>query len=751
MSTDVETHYRICPICEATCGLVLQVRGREVLSVRGDEEDVFSEGYVCPKGAALRDLDADPDRLRAPLVRDGDGHRTASWDEAFEIADRGLRPILEESGNDAVGIYLGNPSAHNTSVLLYNQALLAAFRTSQRYSASSVDQAPKQVASGLMFGTPLSVAVPDIDRCQYLLMLGANPMASNGSLFTVPHFRRRVRALRARGGRLVVVDPRRSETAAIADRHLAVRPGSDALLLAGMARTLFEEGLVRPGRLAPLSQGLEAVEEALEPFAPERVAAACRIPAQTIRELARELATAESGCVYGRIGTTTTPFGTTASWLVDVLNLLTGNLDRPGGAMFPMAPAFSPNTRGRDGVGSGFKLHRHRSRVRGAPEVLGEFPAACLAEEIETEGEGRIRALITVAGNPALSTPNGGRLGRALASLDFMVSLDLYLNETTRHADVILPGLSPLEQLHYDVIFPNFSVRNWARYSPPVFAAPEGEPQEWEVILRLLGVLLRQGPKADVRALDEMAIGLQVQTAVQAESSPVHGRDPAEILDDLSARRGPERLVDFALRTGPYGDGFGANPEGLTLEALERAPHGIDLGALQPRLPEVLRTRSGKIELAPDLLLGDLTRLEASIETTAADDGLRLIGRRHVRSNNSWMHNLPSLAKGPARYTLQVHPDDAARLGLESGGTARVRSRVGEVLAPVEVTGDVAAGVVSLPHGWGHDAPGTRLAVAAKRPGGNSNALTDEQPLDPLSGTAVLNGIPVQVEPVPGL
>jgi anaerobic selenocysteine-containing dehydrogenase len=743
MPRDTEIRYHQCTICEAACGLEFEVSGNEVVGIRGDAEDAFSRGFVCPKGAALRELHADPDRLRQPLLlRDG-VHVPVSWDEAFEAIDRGLRPIIERHGQDSVAFYLGNPGAHSTALLVYNQALLTGFRSRNRYSASTVDQYPKQVAVSLLFGTAFSVPVPDIDRSRFLLMLGANPMASNGSLWTVPDFRGRARRMRERGGRLVVVDPRRSETAAIADEHVAIRPGTDALLLAGMVHTLFAEDLVRLGRLESWTNGVDAVRRAIAAFGPETVAPRCGVPAPVIRRLARELAAADGGCVYGRIGTTTTEFGTTASWLVDVLNVLAGQLDRPGGAMFPKAAAFASNTRGRSGVGEGVRLHRHKSRVRGAPEVLGEFPCACLAEEIETPGEGQVRALITIAGNPAVSTPNAGRLSRALASLDFMVSVDIYLNETTRHADVILPGLSPLEQSHFDIAFPQLSVRNWVRYSAPVFAPPRGAPEEWQVLLRLLGVLLGQGPKPDVDALDALVIGLQVQAAVRAPGSPLEGRDADEILAALDKRRGPDRVVDLALRSGPYGDQFGARPDGLTLDRLAAQPHGIDLGALEPRIPEVLRTPSGRIELAPDLLIADLARLEASLERRAPD--LVLVGRRHVRSNNSWMHNLPMLAKGPARCTLQLHPEDAHERGLAAGARARISSRVGVVEAPVEITDGIARGVVSLPHGWGHDEPGTSLSVAAQRPGTNSNVLTDELALDPLSGTAVLNGIPVEV------
>ena len=436
-----ETHYHQCTICEAACGLELETVGREVRSIRGDAKDVFSHGYVCPKGASLKELDADPDRLRQPLLKRDGVHVPVSWDEAFEAIDAGLRPIIDEHGADAVGTYVGNPVAHNTALVTYANALLTGFRTRNRFSASTVDQVPKQIANGLMFGTSLSVPVPDIDRTRFLLMLGANPMASNGSLFTAPDFRGRARKLRERGGKLIVVDPRRSETAAIADEHLPIRPGTDALLLAGLVYTLFDEGLVDLGRLEEWTLGVDTVQTAIAPFAPETVGERCGVPAETIRRLARELAAADGGCVYGRIGTTTTEFGTTASWLVDVANVLTGNLDRPGGAMFPKAAAFAANTRGPSGIGEGLRVHRHRSRVRGAVEALGEFPAACLAEEIETPGEGQIRAMICIAGNPTVSTPNTARLSRAFEQLEFMVSFDLYLNETARHADVVLPGL----------------------------------------------------------------------------------------------------------------------------------------------------------------------------------------------------------------------------------------------------------------------------------------------------------------------
>jgi len=745
--TATRTAHRTCPLCEATCGLEITLAGNEVAGIRGDDDDVFSRGFICPKGFALKALHEDPDRLRTPLIRQPDGSfATATWTEAFAEIDRRLTPILERHGRDAVGAYVGNPAAHGLAAILYGRVLLRALGTKSVFTASTVDQMPKHVSAGLMFGGASSIPVPDLDRTDHLLLLGANPLASNGSLMTAPDARGRLRAIRARGGKVVVIDPRRSRTAEHASEHHFIRPGSDALLLFALAHTLFDDGLAAPGALAKHCTGLEQVEALARDFAPEAVAEACGIPAGEIRRMARELAGAERAAVYGRMGTCTQEFGTLASWLVDVVNVLTGNLDRPGGAMFTKAAAGASNTRGAPGRGRGLLLHRWASRVRGLGEVLGELPVACLAEELETPGEGQVRALLTIAGNPALSTPNSGRVAAALEGLELMVSVDIYVNETTRHADVILPAPSPLERSHYDLALYQFAVRNVANYSPPALPRAADMLEEWETLLRLTGIVTGQGPDADVEALDAFVAGELVRREVDDPTSPVGGRDPAELLAALEPRRGPERLLDLLLRAGPYGDAFGARPDGLTLAALEAAPHGIDLGPLAPRLPEVLRTPSGKIELAPEQLVADVPRLRAALARGA--NGMLLIGRRQLRSNNSWMHNLPLLVKGKDRCTLQVHPTDAERLGLEDGAHAAVRSRAGEVTAPVEVTDAVMPGVVSLPHGWGHDQPGSRTGVAAGHAGVNSNVLADELAVEPLSGNAILNGIPVELTAV---
>jgi anaerobic selenocysteine-containing dehydrogenase len=742
----IRTSYATCPLCEATCGLEITTGGREIIGIRGDREDVFSHGYICPKAYSLKELDADPDRLRAPLVRDGDTWRAVSWEEAFAAVERRLMPLIQEHGRDAVAIYLGNPNVHNLSGLLYNTPLLRALNTRNVYTASTVDQMPKQVSAGLMFGTLLSIPIPDVDRTDYLLILGANPLVSNGSLMTAPDMRGRIRALLARGGKVVVIDPRRTRTADEASEHHYIRPGTDAYLLFALVHTLFAEELVWPGRLAEHLNGLDEMRALAEPFATEAVAGVCGIPAETIRRLARELAAAPHAAVYGRVGTCTQEFGTLASWLVDVLNVLTGNLDREGGALFPKAAAGGRNTSGEPGRGHGVRFGFKKSRVRGLPQVYGELPLACLAEEILTPGEGQVRALVTIAGNPALSGPDGERLEAALAQLDFMVSVDIYLNETTRHADVILPPPSPLERAHYDLAFYQLSIRNLAHYSPAVFDRVPGQLDEWEILLRLTGIAAGQGADCDLAALDDYVASQLVEREVRTKGSRVAGRDGAELLAALRPRRGPERLLDFMLRIGPYGDAFGAEPDGLTLAKLEAAPHGVDLGPLQPRIPEVLRTPSGKIELAPEPIVADVERLRAGLRRERAP--LVLIGRRELRSNNSWMHNLHALVKGDDPCTLLVHPDDAARLGLADGGAARVTSAAASVAAPVQVTEAIMPGVVSLPHGWGHGQPGTHMRIAAEHAGVSINRLMLDRDVEPLSGNAILNAVPVTIAPV---
>ncbi|MCM6776835.1 molybdopterin-dependent oxidoreductase [Nocardia sp. CDC159] len=714
---------RTCPLCEAVCGLEigLDAEGR-VVEVRGDREDPFSGGFICPKGASLGRLDEDPDRLTEPMIRDRgtESWRVASWEEAFDLIAERFPALVAKYGRQSAALYLGNPNAHTIAGAMYVPVLIRALSTRNLYSASTADQMPKQVASGLMFGDPLTVAVPDLDRTDYLLMLGANPLESNGSLCTAPDFPGRLKALRKRGGRFVVVDPRRTRTAKLADEHLFIRPGSDAYLLFGIVHTLFAEGLTQ---VRVDANGIEEVRAAAEPFTPQVVAERTGIAAETIVRLARDLAAAPTAAVYARIGTCTAEFGTLTQWLVDVINVLTGNLDRPGGAMFA-TPAALGIVRTRP-----FRTGRWTSRVRELPEAMGEFPIATLAEEIRTPGEGQVRALITVAGNPVLSAPSGARLDAALAELEFMVSVDRYLNETTRHADVILPPPRTLQSPHYDFALLQFAVHNYARYSRPVL--PLGDrPSEPEILARLALAISGQPsePGRDPLAVvDELVIAGTLHKAGLLDRR-------GELLGDNST----EQRIDMMLRLGPYGEWRGGS---LNLRVLLDNPHGIDLGPLRPRLPENLLTASKRVELAPPQLLADVDRLRAGLGTAAPQ--IVLIGRRQLRSNNSWMHNVSTLVGGSNTCTLHIHPDDVSRLGLD--GQAVIESAAGSLTVPLEPTDEIMPGVVSLPHGWGH-ADSTQ-AVARAHAGVNANVLTDDSQVDVPSGNAVFNGVPVTLSP----
>ncbi len=717
------TRFRTCHLCEAMCGVALEVSGDTVVSVRGDAEDPFSQGYLCPKAPALAELHADPDRLRTPLRRKGTDFVEVGWDEALDEAAGRIHAVQTAHGRNAVGAYLGNPTVHNHGAVLFAPMLLRALKTRHRYSATSVDQLPHQLAAYLVLGHQLLLPVPDIDRTRTMVILGANPLASNGSLMTAPDVKRRLRAIRARGGRVVVVDPRRTETAEAADEHHFIRPGSDPLLLLGMLSVVLSERGARLGRLSGFTRGLDAIERLAREFPPERVSARTGIPADTIRRLALSLVDDAPGVVYARLGASVQSFGGLSLWLTLVLNAVTGNLDSPGGYMFSR-PAFDPlAAAGLVGVSPG-SLGRWKSRVRGLPEANGELPVATLAEDILDAGEDHVRAMVTVAGNPVLSTPHGAKLDRALASLDFMVSVDMYVNETTRHAHIILPPTSALERSHYDIAFNTLAVRNTARWSAPVFAPRPGALHDWQI---LLGLKSR---------LDALRGG--------------RGSLRARATNALLGRLGPDGILDLGLRAGPYGLRT-LSRGSMSLQRLKKAPHGVDLGALTPCLPE--RLPRGYIDLAPRPYLDDMDRLRRSLADAeahppTADGGLLLIGRRSLRSNNSWMHNLPKLMAGKPRCTLKIHPDDAARRGVLSGATVTVRSRVGAVEAVAEVADDVMPGVVSLPHGFGHGRAGVRLQVATQgtHAGVSINDLTDERVVDELSGNAVLNGVPVTVE-----
>lgn len=685
-----------CNLCEAICGVLVTVEDGKVTDIRGDESDPLSRGHICPKAVALRDLQEDPDRLTTPVRRTPDGWEEIGWDAAYELVVDKLTGIQREHGRNAVGVYLGNPNVHSLGALTHMPTMVRQLRTRNRFSATSIDQLPHMLASYLLYGHQLMVAVPDIDRTSYLLMLGANPLASNGSMMTAPGFGKRLKELRKRGGKVVVIDPRRTETAAVSDEHHFVRPGTDAAFLLAVIHEVITQGSARP---AAYVDGFEAVEAAVEAWTPERAAGITGIPADVIRRIAQEFAAAERAACYGRVGVSTQEFGAICQWAIQVLNIITGNLDRPGGTMFPRPAVNTLLGLGRGHVGV------WKSRVRGLPEFGGELPVSTMAEEMLTPGEGQIRAMVTVAGNPVLSTPDGRRLDEALAALDFMVAVDPYINETTRHADVILPPAPPLERDHYDIVFHQLAVRNTARWNDAVLPKPADARHDWEIFRDLGLALVRRTPWSRRR----------VETTARLRLSP-------------------RRIVDAGLRIGPYR---------LSVGKLRRSPGGVDLGPLHPALPGALLKKSKRIDLAQRMILDDLPRLDAL--TTVAVDELLLIGRRHLRNNNSWMHNSARLVKGKPRHQLLMHPHDLAERDLTDGQFVTVTSAAGSISVEVASSNDIMPGVVSLPHGFGHNRPGTHLTVANQLAGPSANDITDRNRIDPTSGTAAVNGVPVTV------
>jgi anaerobic selenocysteine-containing dehydrogenase len=713
-------HYRNCHLCEAICGIEISVETDGRLNIRGDKNDPFSRGYICPKAVALQDIHSDKDRLRHPVRRTFQGWERIGWDEAFDEVAQNLKRINATHGKNSIATYLGNPTVHSYGAMLFAPGFIRSLHTRNRFSATSVDQLAHHLSAYLMFGHQLLLPVPDVDRTQFLLILGANPVVSNGSMMTAPGMNRRLQEIRQRGGKVVLVDPRFNETARFADRHLFIRPGTDVLLLLALLQVVFDEGLDQLDHLASFTKGVEVVKSLVAEFSPERVAPITGIDANEIRGLAREFAAAESAVCYGRIGVSTQEFGGACQWLINVLNIVTGNLDRPGGAMFTL-PAFDPLSAPQSLSPKG-SFGRWRSRVRQLPEIGGELPVAVLAEEILTEGPGQIKALATCAGNPVLSTPNGRKLDRALASLEFMVSIDFYINETTRHAHIILPPTSALERGHYDLAFHVLAVRNTTKFSPPLFEPGEDTRHDWEILSELQTRMENNGRKNVLRR------------------------------QWMKRAFGPERILDLALRFGPYGAKLNPLSNKLTLRKVRAAVHGIDLGPLQSCLPDRLRTADKNIDLAPEVIVADVDRVRRRFldnATVHLNGELLLIGRRQLRSNNSWMHNSERLVKGnPAKplCTILMSSADAAHRGLLSGQNVLVRSRVGEIVLPLEITDEMMPGVVSIPHGWGHDRAGNHLAVAQQHAGASINDLTDHLTVDALCGTAAFNGTPVTVE-----
>ncbi len=710
-------HYRTCCLCEAMCGLEIEHSQTDIFSIKPDKEDLFSKGHICPKAVALQDIHNDPDRLREPLRKTAEGWETVSWEQALDEVAEKLKAAQEKSGADAVATYMGNPNAHHYGTLLFIDRLIKAIGSKNRFSVASVDHLPHALACTLLFGNQLFFPVPDIDRTDFLLCIGANPVVSGGSLMGAPGFAKRVKQLQERGGELVVVDPRRTETALIANEHLFIRPAGDVWLLLGMTNVLFEKELINLGRAASYVDGVEPFKQKVSQFSVDQCSEQSGISKANIESLTVRFASSKTAIAYGRVGSCTQVNGTLTGWLIYLLNILTGNLDRAGGIMFP-EPAVDLAKLGKlSGYAGGFD--RSRSRVRDLPEFAGEFPAATMADEIETKGDGQIKALLTLAGNPVLSTPNGRKLDRALEKLDFMVSIDFYLNETTRHADIILPPTGPLEHPHYSLGVHAVATRNSTKYSPALFEPGANSRHDWQIILEL---------------------------ASRLEDGSVGGQLKNKFNKFIFSKLGPDGLLNILLRAGTYGS-FNPFGSGISLDRLKKAPHGIDLGPLKPALPDKLFTDNRRIQLLHAVYEKGLEQLEQSVqEELNGEFNLLMIGRRGARSNNSWMHNSQRLVKGKSRCTLLIHPDNAAQRGIEEGDLVTVSSHVGSLQIKVEVSDSIMKGVVSMPHGWGHNREGSRLSVAEKKAGVSMNDLTDEQLVDPLTGIAVLNGVPVKVE-----
>lgn len=742
----VRTHRRICPFCEQNCATLVTVDHAEgrVIDVRGDKQDPLSKGFVCPKSVAIKDLHHDPDRLRGPVVKRGGQFEPISWEEAYDLAAEGLRAVQRKHGINSVGCYAGTSIGHVQGIALYSPTLLMAVGSNQIFSSASVDCHPHFLASMAMFGAISSLPVPDIDNCDYLVVIGANPYQSNGSFLTAPNIPARMRSIQKRGGKIVVIDPRRTETAAAADWHLPIQPSGDAALLSAIVHILFDEGRVDLGSAAGHAGNLHRLEQLAKPFTPERVSAATGIEAADIRQLALELSEAKRACVYGRLGSSMQSFGSLTNWLINTINALTGNLDREGGAMFAN-PVFDPVIFSQKFSNGTLPFGRYGSRVSGFSEMAGQFPAGLMLEEIETPGEGQIKALITLGSNPVISSANGGgKLTRALEKLDFMLSFDIYINETTRHADLILPSPSQLSEADFMLFYAMFAVRGYTKYAAPVFDLQPGERHDSEVICeivsRMSGITRQQADENTLRFVyDQLcAEGQPVLTSMSFE----------QVLQHVGSEEGTERIFDMLLRAGQYGDHFGEHPDGLTLARLKERGEAMDFGPMKPRLKEMIHFPDGKIDFAPDLIVADLPRLEAWLDEDRSGQ-LHLVGRRQVRSCNTWMHNFPSLAKGPELCVLLINPEDAAQRGIVDGMKIALSSRQGRIEVPARISAEMRRGIVSLPHGWGHDDPGVPGQPFAKaRPGVNYNLLADESLIDVPSGNLNLNYIPVEIESV---
>lgn len=695
------------------CGIEVSTEGREIVSIAGDKKNPFSEGHVCPKAIVLKDLYDDPDRIKTPLKKTVDGWQEISWDDALDEVAESLFNVQHKHGIESIGTYLGNPNAHNMGSILFGPYFYRSLRSHNRYSATSVDQLPHHIVSRQLFGHQSQIPIPDIDNTEYFMIIGGNPLASNGSIMTVPHIKRRLKAIQSKGGKVVVIDPKKSETADMSTEHYFIKPGTDALLMLAMINKLFSSGKAKPGKLIDFAPTLPDIEQYVAEYTPTKVASLIGMSTEQIEGLVDDFCAAEKAVCYGRMGASVQAFGTLTQYLIMLFNMLTGNLDETGGMMFTQPAADLLPHSGRGSIGN------YHSRVRKLPNFAGEFPVSTLAEEMTTPGEGQIKAMVIGAGNPILTTPNGQQLDEAFANLEFVVAVDFFITETSRHANIILPPVTALERDHYDVVFHNFAVRNSAKFSPAIFPAEPNSKTDWQIYLGL------------AERLDKLN-GMATE-----KYQSLWAKEPTGVVDDM-------------LKMGQYQ--YEGKP--LSIEVLKQNPHGIDLGPLQANLPEAIYHANKLIDLKFDYFMPDLRRLNqyffADTKLEFSDNSLQLIGRRHLKTNNSWMHNSKRMVKGTnnglSRCTAQIHPDDASKYNVVDKQMIKVSSRVGSIELPAELTEKIMPGVISIPHGWGHNKKGMRLQVAQENPGVSVNDLTDEMVVDELSGNAVLNGVPVQIE-----
>lgn len=719
-----QIHYRVCNYCEAMCGVKITYdpdapTDDKKIAVKPDKDDPFSQGSMCPKAAALGALYFDPDKLKLPVKKTGDQWQQISWQEAYDTIEKKIKSIRRTYGENSIASYMGNPIVHNFGMMVFIKTLLRAIGSKNIFSATSMDQLPHHFAAHYMFGHEFRLPVPDINRTDFMIIMGANPLASNGSIMSSAGVKRRLNDIKERGGKFIVIDPRKTETAKIASQHHFIKPGTDIYFLLAFVHIIFRDKKVRLGRLKKHLAGFDKIEPLVKEFTAEKVSSVTGIEQQQIEALAAEFLAQDKAVLYGRMGLSTQLHGGLCHWLINTINVLSGNFDTPGGMMFPTPAIELARHKQRPAFG------RWKSRVRGMNEFSGELPVVTMADELLTEGDGQVKAFVTICGNPVLSSPGGDRLDKALENIEFMFSIDNYINETTRHADLILPTPSGLEIEHYDLIFNAISVTNNVKFSQALFSVDENRPYDWQILKELSRRISSRGLSLVDRILT------------------------------------PRRLLNWGLMLGPYGKL--SSPKrwlnGLTLQKLIDSKHGINLGPLQSAVPHRLNTLDKKIHLNPDVFIQRLNevkqrewlQLQTSAQEKKTAGKFSLIGRRNVNTNNSWMHQVKKLSRSKqVRCTIMINSGDAENLQIVHNELVKVTSRVGEIILPAEITDTMMPGVISIPHGFGHNKKGTRVSIAQSKPGVSINDITDPMRVDKLTGNAAFSGLEVIVEKISG-